>query len=218
MTTCMQPAAQAAATVAQVQWGYARNARSLAQAALAGAAQFVEWAHYPRNDCADARHGTRFYYHAHAAADRAAHEHGHFHLFVPADSTAAPFSHLAGLSLNAQGLPLRWFTTNQWVTGEHWVPATALVAALARFELQVAGRLAPVARWLSAMVHLYADEITTCLHERDTLLEQHARRTRLDLTAALQDRQLHIVSQRPVNLLPRLLAAGTDTLAPGEEP
>ena len=202
----MHDAGQAAADVLAVQWHYASQGRSLAGAALAGARRFVEWAHYPRDDHVDPASGARFYYHAHPADERAPGEHGHFHLFVPAAREPGAISHLAGISLDAKGLPLRLFTTNRWVTGDAWSDAATLAARLPGFALRAHGPLAPVARWLAAMVHLYADVIVTLLHERDRRLAARA--------DALEDRSLHIVSERPVCLsdrLGRLEAARTST-------
>lgn len=196
---------RAAADVAEVQWHYARHGVSLASAALAGAARLHEWAHHPQNDLIDARHGTRCFFHAHAAAERAPGEHGHFHVFAAPPAGAQPdFSHLIGISIDAGGLPTRLFTTNRWVTGEHWLPAEVLAGRLADFSLCTRGRLAPIARWVQGMVRLHADQIGALLHERDaTLQARHA-----DHATALDDRRLHIVSQRPVQLLARLAEVG----------
>ena len=114
----MDRRASAAADVLAVQWHYARRGRSLAGAALAGSRRFVEWAHYPRADHVDAASGARFYYHAHPAGERAAGEHGHFHLFVPAPGALA---HLVGLSLDAAGLPTRLFTTQNKAGVPGWI-------------------------------------------------------------------------------------------------
>jgi hypothetical protein len=187
---------QAAAEVLAVQWQYASQARSLATAALAGAQQFVEWAHHPRGDHVDRASGARFYYHAHAAEERAPLEHGHFHLFVPAPGEPQSLSHLVGLSIDAKGLPLRLFTTNRWVTGEAWRAADALARVVPHFTLHASGRLGPVARWLTGMVALYDDVITDLLHERDARLGRDP--------AVLDDRTLHIVSELPVSLPERL--------------
>ena len=184
--------ARAAAEVLAVQWQYASQARSLAEAALAGSRRFVEWAHYPREDHVDRASGLRFYYHAHPGHERAPGEHGHFHLFVPAPGQAGEISHLVGLSLDAKGLPLRLFTTNHWVTGDAWADADALIALLPGVRLHASGRLAPVARWLTAMVRLYREEIADLLRERDRHLGGDP--------ALLEDRALHIVSERPVSL------------------
>ncbi|MBI5259239.1 MAG: hypothetical protein HY855_22235 [Burkholderiales bacterium] len=193
----------AAAEVLATQLDYAQRGRSLAQAALAGARHFVEWAHYPQDDCVDRRHGARFFYHAHDAAERAPNEHGHFHVFVTHADTVV---HLVGISIDANGLPTRLFTTNGWVTGGAWLDAGAMQPLLAGFSLQAAGRLAPLARWISGMVHLYQAQIAELLHERDLTLaawvRQHAPAG--GLAGALQDRAVHIVSQRPVSLLARL--------------
>lgn len=200
-----------AATVVEVQARYAQASISLAEAALAGAHQFVEWAHHPRQDWVDARHGTRFFYHAHAAEERMAGEHGHFHLFVPARMPGGPgFSHLAGLSLDARGLPLRWFTTNRWVTGEQWADADTLVAALPRLQWQARGRLGPVGRWLGAMVQLHADELTRLLHARDARLQALAAAQQRSPEALWDDRSLHILTQCPIDLLARLAAVDAD--------
>jgi hypothetical protein len=192
----MDRLAQAADEVIAVQWHYASRGRSLATAALAGAQRFVEWSHYPREDHVDAASGARFYYHAHPAGERAEGEHGHFHLFVPAPGQPGAISHLVGISLDGRGLPLRLFTTNQWVTGEAFSDAQAMAALVPGFSLRANGPLAPVARWLTAMVALYEREIIELLRERDRRLAAGG--------AALQDRSLHITSERAVSLPDRL--------------
>lgn len=200
---------RAATEVLAVQWHYASQGRSLAAAALAGARRFVEWDHYPRGDHVDAASGARFYYHAHPADERAEGEHGHFHLFVPAPGEPGAISHLVGISLDAQGLPLRLFTTNHWVTGDAWRDAGALASLLPGFTLRARGPLAPVARWLTAMVALYDDVIVELLQERDRRLDAGA--------AALEDRTLHIVSQRPVSLPDRLGRMEALRISPEED-
>lgn len=196
----MERRARAAADVLAVQWQYASRGRSLAAAALAGARRFVEWEHHPRGDHVDRTSGARFFYHAHPADERAAGEHGHFHLFVRTPGRAGSISHLVGISLDAKGLPLRLFTTNRWVTGEAWCDAATLGRLVPRLSLRATGRLAPVARWLEGMVALHDDVVVELLHERDRRLGHDP--------AALEDRALHIVSQRGVSLPQRLQAPG----------
>lgn len=201
MTADRQAAAQ---QVLAQQLAYAERGTSLAQAALAGARQCVEWAHYPRSDVVDPVRGTRFYYHAHPAAERAPGEHGHFHIFAP-HAAQGGFFHLAGLSLDARGLPLRLFTTNQWVTGETWCDAATVLAALPGFAVETRGRLAPVARWLGAALALWAPQLDALVRERDALVAERARREPRD--AVLADRRLHIVSQCAVDLPSTLASA-----------
>lgn len=172
---------------------YAQRGQSLATAALAGARDFVRWAHHPREDAVDAVHASRFYYHAHDADEMMAQEHGHFHVFVTApDAGANGLAHLVGISMDAQGLPLRLFTTNGWVTGEAWTPAEALREALLGFRLVQTGRLAPVARWITAMVQFYAPVIEDLLRARDAQLQSHP----AGIAQAWQDRAWHITSQQ----------------------
>ncbi len=188
---------------------YARQGTSLAQAALAGAREFREMAHHPRKDVSDAQAGTRFYYHAHR---RDPHEHGHFHLFAyglggPRQFAGTnDFAHLVALSLDHRGMPVRWFTTNQWVTGECWMPADAVTDALGRFRIHTRGRLAPVARWLSAMVQLFQPALNTLISERDAAMNRHI--DRLGQDAAWQDRQVDVLSHTPADLSQRIQALG----------
>jgi hypothetical protein len=188
----MQRRAQAAGQVLAVQWQFASQGRSLAGAALAGAHRFVEWMHYPREDHVDRATGVRFFYHSHGADQRPAGEHGHFHVFVPTPGEPGAISHLIVISLDAKGLPLALFTTNQWVTGETWRSAPTLVSLLPSFSLHANGRLAPVARWLSGMVALYDDVIAALLQERDRRLGGDP--------AAFEDRSLHVLSQARIDL------------------
>ena len=175
---------------------YARQGRNLAWAALAGSRRFEPLVHHPRRDVVDPAAGSRFFYHAHEVAGDAMTEHGHFHLF---HQQAQGFSHLAALSLDAQGRPLRWFCTNQWVTGESWRSAGRWVQAVQGFSLQTRGRLAPVARWLEAMVALYADELLALLHERDAVVAR-ARAQFSSRQACFKHRQMHILCSQPISL------------------
>ena len=175
---------------------YAQRDNNLAWAALAGRSAFQILEHHPRRDVVDRASGTRFFYHAHPVPGDALQEHGHFHLF---HEDARGFCHLAALSLDAQGRPLRWFCTNQWVTGERWRAANRWRAVIQSFQLQTSGRLAPVARWLSAMVALYREELMALLHERDGVMAR-AGRTR----AQFNNRQMHILCSRPISLQSKL--------------
>ena len=187
------PTLQEAAWLAvSIPLDYAQRGSNLAWAALAGRPVFQPLEHHPRRDVVDRASGTRFFYHAHPVPGDAVQEHGHFHLF---HEDASGFSHLAALSLDAQGRPLRWFCTNQWVTGERWRPARRWNAALRGFQLQTHGRLAPVARWLNAMVTLYSEELDALLHERDGCLARAG-----GSRAVFNNRQMHILCSEPISL------------------
>lgn len=175
---------------------YVQRGSSLAWAVLAGCKRFELLEHHPRRDVMDPVGGTRFFYHAHPVASDPQHEHGHFHLF---HEDAKGLSHMAALSLDAQGRPLRWFCTNQWVTGERWRPAQQWPKAVQGYSLQTRGRLAPVARWLQAMVSLYRDDLISLLHERDARVASAATTAR-EREKFFNNRELHILCSRPISL------------------
>lgn len=190
-----------AQTALSVPLRYAEAGSSLAQAALAGARGFEVLRHYPAQDVVDASAGTRFYYHAHRLDSP---EHGHFHLFVDADADGGTM-HLVALSLDRCGLPLRWFTTNRWVTGGCWLPATRLIPHLRHWRVRTGGRLAPVARWLTAMVTLYHDELSQLLQVRDARLAARWQgRHGAAREAVFEDRSLDVVGECPALLAPKI--------------
>lgn len=204
----MSPAASAQ-TIIRVMSQLASRQSSLCVSALAGAEKFEEWRHYPVNDAVDRRHGTEFYYHAHAANERLADEHGHFHVFARTHQ-ASRFHHLVAISLNPHGLPTRLFLTNQWVTGESWVGVDRVVPLVERFDCQLSGRLAPVAKWITAMIHIYMKEILA-LHQqrqnwavRDAGSASHQRKR-------LRDTRYGVVAQKKINLPQRLVMLGVGT-------
>ena len=180
--------------------GDARNGRGLLTEVLGQADAFVEWEHYPPRDAVDPRSGFRFYYHAHEAARRAADEHGHFHVFatrarVRGDEPS--YVHLFAISVDARGMPTRVFTTNRWVTGEHWQSAPTVLSALRRLDLSGA-RPRRVAGWVQDMARLFAPQIEAVIRERDLRIAERARRQ--PLQQLLEDRRTHIVSQCAVDL------------------
>ena len=193
----------------QVPLAYARRGQTLAQAALAGAKRFVELRHYPAHDVVDSRHATRAYYHAHDGATRwgpdEPPEHGHFHLFWDGPQPGTHV-HLVALALDTRGQPLRWFTTNRWVTAGRWEPAAVLIERLPAFALQARGRWAPLARWLTAMVRLFADDLAALLQARDAALAPRTRRRPLE--AVLDDRRIDILSHCSASLPARLQRLG----------
>jgi hypothetical protein len=187
---------------ASVQLRYAQRGDSLAQAALAGAPSFVEMRHYPKGDVSDAETGHRFYYHAHRRDEP---EHGHFHLFAFDRAQPHGFAHLAALSLDRTGQATRWFTTNQWVTGGQWMAAEDVLTTLERFSVRTQGRLAPVARWLTAMVQLFQPQLRSLLHDRDAALKRFIdAHVAHDRSAVLADRAIDVLSETPAHLPTRI--------------
>ncbi|WP_406681796.1 DUF6969 family protein [Rhodoferax antarcticus] len=118
-------------------------------------------------------------------------EHGHFHIFVN-DREPGYFMYLAALSLSAKDEPLRWFTTNAWVTGKRMQSAKSVIALLDSFQVQTRCRLAPLGRWLSAMVQLFRPQREQLLRRRDLLMQRQCQR---QVWAALcEDRRVDVIS------------------------
>ena len=174
----------------------ARQGRSLLHPFIGRSARFEIWQHYPRHDAVDESGRWQFYFHAHdrAEKDSARHpqEHGHIHLFRR--SPHGELTHLAGLALDARGLPLCWFATNQWVTGERWQEAATLERALDGFALRLRGPLAGAALWLADMVRFYEPALRRMLQERDAALARHCSQHGQTRAQAFADRSVAVWS------------------------
>jgi hypothetical protein len=190
----------AAQELASIQMKYAESGRTLSEAALCGAKEFVEWQHYPANDLVDEVSGYEFYYHAHSADEMPNEEHGHFHVIK---RSAKGFHHLIGIALNQKGLPTRLFTTNQWVTGEEIAGSTMVIKSIRGFEMVKKGRMALVTKWISALITLFSVEIEGLILERDQKIAQ--------LVAEMGSRELvmnfrkhHVLTECKIDLMGRL--------------
>jgi len=190
----------AAQKLANIQMQYAKSGRTLNEAALCGAKDFVEWQHYPNNDLADVNSGYEFYYHAHSADEMPNGEHGHFHVIKRAAQT---FHHLVGIALDQQGLPTRLFTTNQWVTGEEMIDSASTIKFVKEFEMVVKGRMAPVSNWVDALIQLFGADIQKLIVERDqriaSLVAEYG-----NLELVLNSRKHHVLAECKINLMERL--------------
>jgi hypothetical protein len=186
---------------------------------LGGAGVVEEWAHFPPGDIVDAASHSQFYYHAHAAEERVAGEHGHFHTFVRAKAllpelhpvlvdaeTTEPdaFTHLVGISTDAMGQMIRLFTTNRWVTGEVWYDADAVIRMLERFDITIEYPSRGLNRWVSAVVRLFRPQIVDLIHARDETIA-HWRKAHPERDA-FEDRELQMTSEMPVDFLAQVLA------------
>lgn len=187
-----------------------------------GADQFVVWDRYPADGIHDGATHSQYFYHAHDAAEMADGEHGHFHLFLRGEAFPQPpapwpsvgarvgwspnesFVHLAAISVDANGRPLRVFTTNRWVTDETMARCEDVIAVLDRFVIGAAFPNLAVSDWLNAMARLYRPQIEGLLRLRDAAI--------LDFLAAhpdgagLEDRRLQNVSEIDIDI-PAQIAA-----------
>ncbi len=190
----------AAQKLANIQMQYAKSGRTLNEAALCGAKDFVEWQHYPNNDLADANSGYEFYYHAHSADEMPDGEHGHFHVIK---RDAKSFHHLVGIALDQKGLPTRLFTTNQWVTGEEMIDSDLVIKSLKGFEMVVKGRMAPVSNWVGALIQLFSTDIEKLIVDRD----QKIASMEVEFggrALVLNSRKHHVLTECKIDLLGRL--------------
>jgi len=176
-----------------------RSSGSLIQEWLEGR-PMVAFDHYPDQDVVDPRTGYQFYYHAHRHAGQ---EHGHLHLFWHATrsgrrrypragrglwSRASP-THLIAISLDARGLPLGFFTVNQWVTDGYWFDAETMSRAIAKFRVSGDALHAQSSLWLTGFVQMYRPLIDSLLVKRDERLSRAA-----DPSAAREDHRLEVLS------------------------
>ena len=190
----------AAQELASIQMKYAKSGRTLNEAALCGARDFIEWQHYPNNDLADEKSGYEFYYHAHSADEMPKGEHGHFHVIK---RHAKSFHHLVGISLDQKGLPVRLFTTNQWVTGEEMADSNLVMQSVVEFQMDITGRMAPVSKWVGALMQLFQSEIKELIKERDQEITRLV--TRLGNRGnVLNSREHHVLSECKIDLMGRL--------------
>lgn len=195
--------AGASQTLMAIQVNYSQRGIPLSQAALCGAKNYVAWNHYPSNDCVDKSTGYEFYYHAHSPEEIPEAEHGHFHLFRRSLDQPTNFSHLIGIALDRKGLPVRLFTTNQWVTGETMADAEMVSGFIGGFVMHPTGRMAPITNWISAMLQLYAEEIKTLVHGRDERIAELSKQTCND-TNILEDRAHAVLTCCQIDLISKL--------------
>lgn len=173
---------------------------------LRGQGPFYELDHYPKDDVFDAATASQYYYHAHRT-DHA--EHGHFHLFLrdaALPEGAVPVlgptgkdrvAHLVAISMDAWGFPTDLFAVNRWVTDESWLPASQVITALDRFNMDHAYPSWPVNRWLTAMVRCFRPQIEALLQHRDQVVAEHGGASQAQV---LEDRSLEITGSLPVDL------------------
>jgi len=169
--------------------------------------EVTEGQRYPQPALSFADGHWRAYYHSHALATALASEHGHFHIFTGGDQRGPDqWSHVAGLAMDLEGQPLRWFVTNRWVTAGSWGRRDALRAGLEC--LQPAAGNSLVTQWLTAMLCLYAADIDELLRARDDRLQCAMQNRSMD--QVLADRSLYELAETRIDLvstLQRLLSS-----------
>lgn len=169
----------------------AKSGENVLRDTLREASEVTAWSHYPPGDVFDPESGGQWYYHSHVpAADEV--EHGHFHCFVRPDGAKGPVHHLIAVGVDAYGKLHRLFTVNHWVVGDDWLDASATIALLPRFDMQLARPSYLVNRWLTAVLTRYQPEIEQLIRDRDVALADRA--DAADPAAIRGDRSLEVLS------------------------
>ncbi|WP_192034913.1 hypothetical protein [Halomonas sp. YLGW01] len=163
---------------------------------LKGQGDFLEFNHYPDGDVYDSETGGQYYYHAHRGG-----EHGHFHVFNRpvadhGDGEVGTPTHLIAISMDAWGEPLGLFTTNRWVTGEHWRDATTTLSLAEAFALDHAWPSWPVNRWITALLACYHPYLDVLLEHRD----REIRRLAGADPEVFENREIEVIGQLPIDL------------------
>jgi hypothetical protein len=187
-----------------------RDRRAPWLAALIGRrARLRELDHYPPDDVVERASGAQCFVHAH---DGDTHGFAHFHCFVRLPGRALGIgrpwvtTHVAALSVDEHGWPLRLLAVNQWTTGELWQPARRTLALLERLDFRAPTPEAEAGRWLASVLHVYWPELQRLLAVRDARLRREL--LRHPGTNVLQDRNLEVLCAIPIDLMRRLRALG----------
>lgn len=158
---------------------------------------------YPRHKLRFGNDSWRGYYHSHESPHWRT-EHGHFHLFFRIDASGSveqDWSHVVALGMDNSGQPIRWFTVNNWVTGDRWLAARELRE---RVEFSIDDS-EPVIYWLTSMLVFYQHIIGDLLVSRDRALDSF--RATTNTTEVLKDRNIYDLSLAPITLLQDLTVA-----------
>lgn len=185
---------------------------SLITVALRDSGDFLEWDHYPTGDVYDPISRAQYYFHSHPPDDRVDPDYGHFHTFVRlpggehgSDGASDPSAvsenkacHLIAISMTSTGMPDRLFTTNRWVTGECWQPASQVISMLDQFSIDLEHPSKPLNVWLTEMLVLFRPQIENLLFQRDITVGQWQNEYR-DVDA-FENRELDVTSSMRISL------------------
>ena len=107
-------------------------------------------------------------------------------------------SHLVGISMNASGFAQALFTTNRWITADHWYAAEDVIRMLDCFEIDHAWPSWPTNRWITAMLKLFRPQIEDVIRARDVAIADWQKRHPGE--DPFEDRDLDILSRVEVSV------------------
>ena len=137
-----------------------------------------------------------------AIADNPAAPHAPLMPSAPQNSegeNADPWCHLVAVAMDATAKPLRFFTTNRWVTGEIWYPAPDIAAMLDRFVIGAVPPAPLLNRWIVGMLGLYKPQLAALIAARDAKVMDWRRRRRAKVHV-LDDRRLEVLTTLEIDL------------------
>jgi hypothetical protein len=167
---------------------------------------------YPESGLLFAADRWRAFYHRHEAASMHLQEHGHFHIFT--DIGNQDWAHVAGLSIDADGQPLQWFTVNRWVTDGPWLERDRLLSQLKTAAADI-GEGGLAGRWLVALLQLYHDTLTGLLIMRDEQIQLNLKGR--SMIEALDDRDIYTLATQSIDLQSMLEKHLLQNACPGAE-
>ena len=211
----LEAMAQAAEVVVDCHRVLAKSGENMVSELLRGIETFYEWDHYPDGDIYDHETHSQYYYHAHPKEERPG-EHGHFHTFLrpkgmpkglkPAKipEYEAPedpddnLSHLAAVSMDDHGVPIKLFTVNRWVSADVWYRAEDVITMLDHFDMDLAHPSWVLNQWITGMIHLFRPQIEALLIERDRIFA--AWQAEHPDTNAFKDEDLEVLSTLDISV------------------
>jgi len=174
---------------------------------LVGDASFRQWDHYPDDDVRDNARASQYYFHAHTSKDRCFEEHGHFHVFVHADTLGLTRSnpkyrpapaHIVAIAMDARGLPVGFFATNRWVTKGPFLNYASCEKGLAAFAIDCQQGEPDINVFLRALLTLYHGHILLLLKQRDAVLQTLC--ASRDRRSVFADTGIDVLCYLPINL------------------
>ena len=181
---------------------------------------FYEWEHIPTEDVYDFETHSQYYYHAHEK-DGGVHddEHGHFHTFLRAKGMPENLrpvkvddfdpekdikdlsdinSHIIGIGMDGNGLPMRLFTTNRWVTADTYYKAEDIIQMIDLYNVDHTEPSWPVNLWVTNMIRLFKPQIIELLKERDITLNEW--KEKYPDRNLFEDRELEVTSLLDISI------------------
>lgn len=146
--------------------------------------------HYPAGDRIDKKSGGQYFYHCHRE-DFETTEHGHFHCFlrykyIPKRIKPLmvsdwdryidnPMTHLVAIGMSQQGMPIRLFSVNRWVTSEIWYDSVHTPYFIKHFQMNVNDQSywSILDKWVEGMLHLFLPQISWLNAQRDQIIQLH---------------------------------------------